>query len=104
MVAILLIECDCVTEVSDIVKYDEEEMVKHKPVCYFVMNNNCIKERNAFLERPDQDMKSHLKPQLIRSKVGNILMPQFLLRKIGMYDIDLRPYNKVLSNYEGKTF
>lgn len=69
-----------------------------------------------FFERPYEGMKNHLKPLFIRSKVDNTtvdkilidggvvvnLMPQFLLRKIGKYDTDLRPHDMVLSNYEGK--
>ena len=30
------------------------------------------------------------------------LMPQFLLKRIGMYGTDIKPHNMVLSNYEGK--
>lgn len=30
------------------------------------------------------------------------LMPHFMLKKIGKFDIDLKPHNMVLSNYEGK--
>lgn len=62
-------------------------------------------------------MKSHLKPVFIRVKVEKAtvnkilvdgrpavnLMPHFLLGKIGKFDIDLRPHNMVLSNYDGKT-
>ena len=61
-------------------------------------------------------MKSHLKPLFITGKVEDflinkilvdcgatvILMPHHLLRKIGKYDIDAKPHNMVLSNYEGK--
>lgn len=108
-------ECDCVTEVTKPVDCGEEEMTKHKPVRYFVMNNGCIEEQNKFFERPSEDMKNHLKPLFIRAKVENTitnkilidggvvvnLMPPFLLRKLGKYD--LRPHNIVLSNYESKT-
>lgn len=61
-------------------------------------------------------MKSHLKPLFIRENEDNTivnkilvdggavvnLMPHFLLGKIGKFDTDLRPHNKVLSNYNGK--
>src|SRR4051812_16763398 len=30
------------------------------------------------------------------------LMPQYMLKRIGMFDTDIRPHNMVLSNYEGK--
>lgn len=62
-------------------------------------------------------MKNHLKPLFIRGKVENIginkilvdggevvnLMPHFMLKKIGKFNTDLKPYNMVLANYEGKT-
>lgn len=48
MVSVLPREYDCVTEVIELVDCNEEEMAKHKPVCYFVMNNGCIEEKNAF--------------------------------------------------------
>lgn len=81
-------------------------------MCYFMMHNGCIEEKNALFERPDEGMKSNLKPQFIRAKVestivnkilidGGVvvnLMPHFLLRKIGKYDTNLRPHNMVLSN------
>ncbi|XP_050916744.1 uncharacterized protein LOC127131899 [Lathyrus oleraceus] len=61
-------------------------------------------------------MQNHLKPLYIRAKVGHVgvnkvlvdggaavnLMPQFMLKKIGMFDTDVKPHNMVLSNYEGK--
>lgn len=96
---------------------DEEEMARHKPVCYFVMNNGCIKETNVFFDRPYEGIKSHLEPFFLKSKVKDTtikkilvdggaainLMPHFLLRKIGKYDTDLRPHNTVLSDYTGKS-
>lgn len=91
-------------------------MARHKSVCYFVMNNGCIKEQNAFFEIPDEVMKNHPKPLFVREKVedtimnkilvdgGDVvnLMPHFSLKKVGKYDNDLRPHNMVLLNYEGK--
>lgn len=61
---------------------------------------------------------NHLKPLFIRSKVKDTaankilidgeatvnLMPYFLLKKNGKYDTFLRPYNMVLSKYEGKNW
>lgn len=116
MVSVLLREYDCAMEVSEPMDFDEDKMARHKPVCYFVMNTDCIKEKNIFFERLDEGMKSQLKPLFIRAKVENTivnkilvdggvvvnLLPNFLLRKIGKYDIDLRLHNMVLSNYEGK--
>ena len=91
-------------------------MAKHKPVYYYVLKNRVVKEQNAFFEIPDQGMKGHLKPLYIRAKVEQVginkvlvdggaavnLMPQFMLKKIGMFDTDVKPHNMVLSNYEGK--
>lgn len=117
MVSVLPREYGCVTEVAEPEDYEEDDMARHKLVCYFVMNNNCIEEKNVFFERPHKGMKSHFKPLFIRAKVekaavnkilvdGEVavnLMPHFLLEKIGKFDIDLRPHNTVLSNYKGKT-
>jgi len=62
-------------------------------------------------------MKCHLKPLFIQAKVGDVivnkvlvdggvvvnLMSQSLLKRIGKCDVDLKPHNIVLLNYEGKT-
>ncbi|XP_050908094.1 uncharacterized protein LOC127121688 [Lathyrus oleraceus] len=91
-------------------------MVSHKSVCYYVMNNGCVEEQNAFFERPDEAMKSHLKPLSITKKVEDIpinkilmdcgatvnLILHHMLRKIGKYDTDAKPHDMVLSNYKGK--
>lgn len=91
-------------------------MVAHKPVCYYVMNNGCMEEKNVFFKRPDEAMKSQLKPLFITGKIEDVpinkilvdcdttvnLMPHHMLRKIGKYDIDAKPHNMVISNYEGK--
>ncbi|XP_050919193.1 uncharacterized protein LOC127136704 [Lathyrus oleraceus] len=80
------------------------------------MNNGCLEEQNAFFEIPDEAMKSHLKPLFITGKVKDVsinkilvdcgtmvnLMSYHMLRKIGKYDIDAKPRNVVISNYEGK--
>lgn len=91
-------------------------MTKNRPVCYYIMNNGCIEEHNDLFERPDGAMKNHLKSLFIRGKMENVgtnkilvnggtavnLMSYFVLKKIGKFDTDLKPHNKVLSNYEGK--
>ena len=51
MVYVLPREYDCVTEVVEPEDCEEEEMDKHKLVCYFVMDNECIEEHNAFFKR-----------------------------------------------------
>lgn len=54
VVLVLLREYDYITEVSEPVDYDEEEMTRHKHVCCFILNNGCIKEHNMFFERSDE--------------------------------------------------
>lgn len=91
------------------------EMARHRPVCYYMMNNGCVEEKNAFFERPNKGMESHLKPLFIIGKVENItvntilvdggavvnLMSHYMLKRIGKDDTDTKPHNMVLSNYEG---
>ena len=117
MVSILPAEYDCLTEVEDSADVDAEEMALHKPTCYFVMNNGSIENQDAFFERPDMAMRSHLKPLLIRAKLEGVainkvlvdcgatvnIMPHHLLHKIGKYDTDVKSHNVVLSDYEGRT-
>ena len=114
VVSILPAEYDFLTEVEDSADTDAEEMALHKPTCYFVMNNGSIENQDAFFEKPDMAMMSHLKPLLIRAKVEGVainkvlvdcgatinIMPHHLLWKIGKYDIDVRSHNMVLSDYE----
>lgn len=80
------------------------------------MYNRCVDQDKAIFKRLDLGMQQHLKPLFIWAKVENVgvnkvlvyggatinLMPHSLLKKIGKYDTNLRPYNTVLSNYEGK--
>lgn len=56
VVSVLPVEYDVVTKVT----YTEEEysakdMDGHKPVCYYVMNDGCVEEKNAIFKRPDRD-------------------------------------------------
>lgn len=69
MVSMLPIEYDKVTEVEETEEIDEAEMDKHRPVCYYVMNNDCVEEKNAFFERSNEGMKNNLKTLFIRGKV-----------------------------------
>jgi len=85
-------------------------------MCHFVTNNGSGDEQKYMFENPDDLMKNHLKPLFIQAKVYEIginkvfvdggaavsLMPQSLLKRIGKTDKDLKLYNKILSNYEGK--
>lgn len=70
VVLVLPREYDYATEVCEPTDCEEEEMMKHKHVCYFFMNNNCIKEHNTFFERPHKGMKSLLKPLFIGKKLN----------------------------------
>lgn len=94
---------------------DEVEMMKHKPLCYYILNNEVVEERNAFFERPDQGIKDHLKILYIRARVEQTglnkvlvdrggavnLIPQFMLKRIEMFVTNVKPHNMVLSNHEG---
>ena len=93
-----------------------EESTSQKPLCYYVMNNGVVEEQHAMFEKPTSDMMYHLKTLFIKDKVDSFpvnkmfvgggadvnLRPQSLLKKIGKFDTNLKPYNMVLSNYEGK--
>lgn len=59
VVSVLHGEYDCIKEVVEIKDCEEEELAKHKPMCYFIMNNRCIEEKNAFYERLPKGMKNH---------------------------------------------
>ena len=72
---------------------------------YYVINDGCVEDQMATFERPDMSMQQHLKPLYVQAKVNGVginkvlvdggaavnLMPQCLLKKIGMFDTDLRP-------------
>ena len=93
----------------------EQEMARHRPMCYYVMNNGCMEEHNTFFEPPTEAMKNHLKPLFIRANIGEVtinkilvdcgatinIIPQSMLGKLGKRDADIKPHNMVLSNYEG---
>lgn len=97
VVSVLPREYDQVTEVEEPYDTDEMEMAKHKHVCYYIMNNDCVEEQNAFIERPNGSMRIHLKPLFIRGKMENVgvntilvdggaamnLMPHFMLKRFG---------------------
>lgn len=116
VVSVLPKEFDQIIEVEDTDNITKMEMVVHKPVCYYVMNNGCMEEQTAFFEQPDEAMKSHLKPFFSIGKVEDVpinkilvdcgatvnLMSHHILRKISKYDTDAKPHNMVLPNYEGK--
>ena len=106
-----------VSEVEDSEEeFDPKDMEEYKPMCHFVTNNGSGDEQKYMFENPDDLMKNHLKPLFIQAKVYEIginkvfvdggaavsLMPQSLLKRIGKTDKDLKLYNKILSNYEGK--
>src|SRR3954468_24095916 len=72
VVCVLPHEFNQETEVEDCEEADIEEMAKHRPVCYYVLNNGAVEEQNAFFERPDEGMRNHLKPRYIRAKIENV--------------------------------
>jgi len=79
--------------------------------------DGCVENQHAIFEKPDYTMNHHLKPLFIQAKINGVgvnkvlmdggatvnLLPQSLLSKIGLVDIDLKPHNVVLTNYEGTT-
>lgn len=94
-----------------------EEIESYKPICYYSMNNGCVKEENTIFDRPDKETKEHLKPLFMQAKFDGVgvnkvlvdkgvvinLMPNFILRRISKKDTYLRPHYMILSDYEGKT-
>jgi len=117
VVLVLPIEYDVPSEVSDVDSDSTEEMAIHRPLCYYVMNNGCVEDQHAFFERPMDSMKLHLKPLFIQAKINRVgvnkvlvdggatvnLLSQSFLKKIGLFDSDLKPHNVILTNYEGTT-
>ena len=57
----------------------EQEMAKHRPVCYFVMDNGTTEEQNGFFEPPTEAMKNHLKPLFIRAKLEETTVNKILV-------------------------
>lgn len=104
------------TEIEDIDNITEREMDAHKPVCYYVMNNGCVEEQNAFFERSHEAIQSHIKPFFITGRIEDVpmnkilvdcsatvnLMSHHMLRRMGQYDTDAKLHNMVLPNYKGK--
>jgi len=117
VVSVLPIEYDVPSEVSDVESDFTKEMAIHRPLCYYVMNNGSVEDQHAFFERSVDSMKLHLKPLFIQAKINGVgvnkvlvdggatvnLLPQSFLKKIGLFDSDLKPHNVVLTNYEGTT-
>lgn len=114
VVSILPVEYDITSEINEVEDDFTEEMTNHKPLYYYVMNNGCVEKQHAVFEKPDFQMMHHLKPLFIQAKVNGVgvnkvlvdggatmnLLPQSLLKKIGIANSDLKPHNVVLSNHE----
>ena len=47
MVSVLPYEYNQETEIEDNEEADAVEMAKHKPVCYYVLNNGTVEEKNC---------------------------------------------------------
>lgn len=54
VVSVMPREFNQITEVDDTGNNTEREMATHKRIFYYVMNNDCMEEQNAFFERPDK--------------------------------------------------
>lgn len=116
VVSVLPREYDQVMEVEEPEDATDLEMVRHRTVCYYIMNNGCAEDKNAFFERPGERLNNNLKPLFIRGNVENVgvnkilvdgraavnLMSNYMLKIIGKDDTDTKPHNMVLSNYKGK--
>lgn len=50
-------------------EYSAEDMVGHRTICYYVMNDGCVQEQYAIFERLDMGMTSHLKPLFTKEKI-----------------------------------
>lgn len=57
VVSVLPREYNYVMEVEEPKVTTDMEMARHRPVCYYVMNNGCVAEQNAFFERSNKGMK-----------------------------------------------
>lgn len=117
IISIFPMEYNRVSKVSEAEEdYVQDKAANQKPLFYYVMNNDIVKEQQAIIERPDPGMMYHLKPLFIRVMVDGMyvnkvfvdggvainLMLHSLFKKMGKIDEDLQPYNMVLSNYEDK--
>jgi len=118
VVSILPTEYDVISKVEESEEdYNPEDMEKYKFMCCYVTNFGYVNQQKAIFEKPNGSMRSHIKPLSIQAKVDEVrvnkvlvdggaavyLMPQSLLKKIGICDADLKPHNIILSNYEEKT-
>lgn len=48
VVSVMPREFDRIIEVEDNDSITENEMAVHKPMCYYVINNDCVEEQNSF--------------------------------------------------------
>jgi len=117
VVSVLPIEYDVPSEVSEVESDFTEQMAIHRSLCYYVMKNGYIEDQQALFKRLVASMRLHLKPLFIQAKINGVgvnkvlvdggatvnLLPQSFLKKIGLFDSDLKPHNVVLTNYEGRT-
>jgi len=117
VVSVLPIEYDVPSEINEVESDFTKEIPIHRPLCYYVMNNGCVEDQHPVFERPDVSIRLHLKPLFIRAKINGVvvnkvlvdgdatvnLLPQLFLKKIGLFDSDLKPHNVILTNYEGTT-
>lgn len=79
LVSVLPREYDQIMEVEEPEENIYVEMARHRPIFYYVMNNGCVEDHNAFFKRPDAVMKGHLKPLFIREKVETMPINKILV-------------------------
>ena len=78
MIYVPPLEYDTVTKVIEEEVLDEE-LATHKPLCYYVMNENLVNKDRGIFERPDMAMQQHLKPLYIRAKVTGVGISKVLI-------------------------
>jgi len=53
VVSVLPVEYDVPSEIDEVESDFTEEMAHHKPLCYYVMNNGCVKNQHVVFEKPE---------------------------------------------------
>ena len=68
VVSILAVEYDVTSEITEDEGDFTEEMVVHKSLCYYVMDNGCVEGEQAMFEKPNHHMKVISSPCLSKLK------------------------------------
>lgn len=56
-----------------------EELMKHKPLCYYTIKGDFVDEDKVVLERLDMALQQHYTPLFIRAKVENMRINKVLV-------------------------